>query len=313
MTGGAGFIGSYIVETFLSMNYEVVVVDNLESGSLTNLHNSVDNPNLKIYQIDCSQCEEILYDISDCDYVFHLAANPDIRKSQKDPDIDFQNNIVNMYNFLKCLSSFKSLKKIIFSSSSVVYGEPTKIPTPENYGPLIPLSSYGATKLAGEAMLSFFANKYEFQALIFRFANVIGGKSNHGIIFDLINKLKDNPDKLVILGNGKQQKSYLHISDCISGILAGMNSTNKVDIFNLGTDQQTIVTDIAKIIISQMGLSNVNLVFDDPLNDGRGWSGDVTHMGLDCSKIKSLGWIPKFSSTESIEHTCREILSPNMK
>jgi len=225
VTGGAGFIGSALVDEYLQKDHQVVVIDNLISGNPDFFKKHQDNENFTFKKHDCQSCDEVSDLIIDSDYVFHFAANPDVRKSQANPDLDFENNIRATYNLLRCLSKSKSLKKFIFSSSSVVYGEPSIIPTPETYGPLVPISSYGATKLSCEAMISAFSHQCGFKTIILRFANVIGPKSNHGIIFDFINKLKTNPKTLEILGNGKQSKSYLYITDCISGIKTAVGNS----------------------------------------------------------------------------------------
>lgn len=307
VTGGAGFIGSEITKEFLKQGNEVVVIDNL--GTMNNLIFVEHNKNLTIHRIDCTTCEQIADDILECEHIFHLAANPDVRKSQSDPEIDFHNNILATYKILKCVENSKVLKKFVFTSSSTVYGEPTIIPTPESYGPLLPISSYGATKLACEALISSFSTNGEFKSVIFRFANVVGPTSGHGVIFDFINKLQKNSEQLEILGDGKQNKSYIYILDCISAMMkATTKSTNATEIFNIGTDQQTTVDEIANTIINEMNLKSVKLVHSDSLKNGRGWSGDVRSMLLDCNKIKKLGWRPRYSSNEAVQKTVSELI-----
>ena len=311
VTGGAGFIGSELAKFFSKQGHDILILDNLVSGNKENIQEIINKKNVTFFNLDCTSCEKISEQILDCDLVFHFSANPDIRKSQNDPDIDFNNNIVATYELLKCFSKSKKLKKFVFASSSVIYGEPSIIPTKENYGPLMPISFYGASKLACEALISSFSENNDFNFVIFRFANIIGPQSNHGVIFDFIKKLKTNPNELEILGDGKQSKSYLHISDCIDGIVKGMDFDDGNMIFNLGTNEQTSTNKIAKIIVDEMKLMQTKFTYKTNRQNGRGWSGDITNMMLDCTKIRSFGWVPKYSSDDAIKQTAREFLNKN--
>lgn len=309
VTGGAGFVGRNLISSLIKEGNSIIVIDNSSSNHNDKLKNFLDSKNLTFYELDCINCNEIKNEISQCKIVYHFAANPDIRKSQSDPDLDFKNNIQSTYNLLKCISESSNLKKFIFSSSSVIYGEPTIIPTPEDYGPLKPISVYGATKLSNEGMISAFSYKFNFQSIIFRFANIIGPDSTHGIIFDFINKLRNDQTKLEILGDGNQSKSYLHISDCINGISVALKlAKGTTDIFNLGSNDQITVNEIAKIIIEEMNLKNVKIFYNDLMNNGRGWSGDIKTMLLDCNKISLLGWKPQYTSSGAIRGTVKQFL-----
>jgi len=303
-------MGSSIVKNYLTEGHEVIVVDNLISGSLKNIDEFRNNDRLTIHQIDCTESQKISDVILECNLVLHFAANPDIRKSQAEHDIDFHNNILATYNLLKCLSKSNKLEKFIFASSSVVYGEPSIMPTPENYGPLIPISNYGASKLACEALISSFSNNYNFKSILLRFANVVGPKSNHGVIYDFLQKLKKNPNELEILGDGSQKKSYIHVADFISGMQKAIEyDGNTIEVFNVGTEQQTGVTNIAKILVEEMNLEDVKFHFNNSLNNGRGWIGDVKVMLLDNTKLKSTGWNPKYSSDDAVRLTIHDILT----
>ena len=308
ITGGAGFIGSALAKFYFKQGHDIVILDNLISGNLENIKEIINKKNITFFNLDCVNCEKISEYILDCDMVFHFSANPDIRKSQIDSDIDFNNNIIATYELLKCISKSKKLKTFVFASSSVVYGEPAIIPTTEIYGPLTPISFYGASKLACEALISSFAVNNDFNFVIFRFANVVGPESNHGIIYDFIQKLRTDPKKLEILGNGTQKKSYIHIADCIHGIAKAVDLTENNQIFNMGTREKTQVKDIANMVISAMNLNGVQLIFNDKLENGRGWPGDVKIMQLDCSKLESLGWVSKYTSNEAVQQTIKEML-----
>ena len=199
---------------------------------------------------------------------------------------------------------------LIFTSTSTVYGEPTKIPTPEDYAPLKPISTYGASKLACEALISAYAYTYGFKAIIYRLANIVGPRSKHGVIYDFIQKLNKNPKELEIRGDGTQNKSYLYISDCIEAMLLGLEkTTEQVEIYNVGSENQVDVKTIAQIIIEEMGLKNVKLTFTGGVDGGRGWKGDVKNMLLDIDKIKALGWKPKLNSKQAIKKATQHAIT----
>ena len=197
---------------------------------------------------------------------------------------------------------------LIFTSTSTIYSEPAKIPTPENYAPLKPISTYGATKLASEALITAHAHTYNFKAIIIRLANIVGPRSQHGVVHDFIQKLNKNPNKLEILGDGTQNKSYLYITDCINAILLTLQkSKEQVNIYNIGSEDQTTVTEIAKIITQEMGIKNVKFKFTGGVDGGRGWKGDVKNMLLDISKLKTHEWKPKYNSQQAITKTVKHL------
>jgi len=199
---------------------------------------------------------------------------------------------------------------LIFTSTSTVYGEPTKIPTPEDYAPLKPISTYGASKLACEALISAYAYTYDFKAIIIRLANIIGPRSKHGVIHDFIQKLNKNPTQLEILGDGTQNKSYLYITDCIKAMLLTLEkSTEQVDVFNVGSEDQVTVTEIAQTITHEMGLTSVEFKLTGGVDGGRGWKGDVKNMLLDIDKIKALGWKPKHNSKQAVREAARQLVT----
>lgn len=308
VTGGAGFIGSYIVERLVSNGIHVKVYDNLSSGTLSNLVNCLDEQNFAFIKGDLNDQNALQNILHDVKTVFHIAAYPEVRTGFTHPEICFTENIRNTFNLLEQIRNSK-VENIFFSSSSTVYGEPTTIPTPENYGPLLPISQYGSSKLACEALISSYCNTYGIRSQIFRFANVIGKRSNHGVIWDFITKLSQCKKELEVLGDGTQSKSYLHINDCIDAIFFCSSNMNKqVEIFNLGNDDEIDVKSIANVVCKTMHLDDVDINVSGGVDGGRGWIGDIKKMNLDISKIKALGWTPKLSSVKAVKLAAEEII-----
>ncbi|MEM2466528.1 MAG: NAD-dependent epimerase/dehydratase family protein, partial [Candidatus Bathyarchaeia archaeon] len=286
ITGGAGFIGSHLVDRLCEMGKDVVVFDNLSSGNIENIKKWLNAPNFKFIRGDLLYLEEVIKPIIGCETVFHLAANPEVRVSSENPKIHYEQNILATFNLLEVVRKVGHVKTLVFTSSSTVYGDAEIIPTPEDYAPLKPISTYGASKLAAEALISAYANIYGFKAIIYRLANIVGLRSQHGVIHDFIKKLNENPKRLEILGNGTQKKSYLHVKDCIDAILIGLEASNgKVSVFNIGSEDQIIVKEIADIVCAKMGLKNVRYVFTGGVNGGRGWRGDVKVMLLSVERL----------------------------
>jgi len=310
VTGGLGFIGSHLISSLMTQKTKICVFDNLSAGTLENLKKWVRNPNLTIVKGDLLNPRDLAkLGSSNFDFVYHLAANPEVRVGSTNPKIHFEQNILATHNLLEHIRKTKGTPTLVFTSTSTVYGEATRIPTPEDYGPLMPISTYGASKLASEALISAYAHNYNFKALIFRLANIVGSRSQHGVIYDFAQKLKKNPKELEILGDGTQTKSYLHISDCIEAILLGLTRSSKqVEIFNIGSENQINVKDIAQIVIEEIKLKKVKLKLTGGVDGGRGWKGDVKNMLLDISKLKCLGWKPKLSSEEAIRKASKELL-----
>lgn len=314
VTGGAGFIGSHLVDFIVNKGLadEIVVIDNLSSGSLNNIAHHIDKPYLKFIQSDLK-----IYDskwvehFKESEVVFHLAANPDVRTSVENPRIHFEENIVATFNVLEACR-VHDVELVVFASSSTVYGEAKRIPTPENYYPLEPISVYGASKLSAEILITTYSRLYGIKSLILRYANIIGPRCNHGVIVDFIRKLKANPQTLEILGDGTQRKSYLHVYDAIDATLLLVNYIlergSQYEIFNVGNVDWITVLEIANIVVEEMGLKNVRYVFRPATPNGRGWRGDVKFMLLDVSKLQSLGWKPSMSSREAVRRTVRALL-----
>ena len=304
VTGGAGFIGSNLIETLIEEN-EITVIDDLSNSAGDKFIKDFEKrDNFKLITNDINK-EGAFNSISKADLVIHFAANPEVSKGYENPDISF-NDINGTKNVLKFLKE-KGIKNMLFASSSVVYGEPERMPVKENQGPYKPISAYGAYKLASEGMITAYSHYYGIKAGIFRFANVVGKNQTHGVILDFINKLKINPKELPILGDGTQSKSYIHVSDCVSAIMYINEKIDKTEIINLGNRGTTPVLKIADTVKEKMELKEVNYKISDS-KDGRGWKGDVKKIELDTSKAESLGWKNKYNSDEAVEKAVIEII-----
>lgn len=305
LTGGAGFIGSYLAES-LCFHNNVLIVDNLSTGKRDNIFELEKKGSLKFVKADCINFNEIFPLCRNIDTLFHFAANPEVKiTSDEDTELSFSQNVLATKVMLEAARK-SGVKKFVFASTSTIYGEPHVIPTPEEYGPLKPISIYGATKLASEALVMAYCSSFKMSGIILRFANIIGHRSSHGVIFDFYNKLQKNHEKIEILGDGTQKKSYLYIDDCINAIHIAIK-VNGIDCFNIGSEDQVDVISIAKIIGKEMKV-NPKLEVTGGVDGGRGWIGDVKKMLLGTSKIKKLGFKAKFTSGEAVKQTISEIL-----
>ncbi len=305
ITGGAGFIGSHLCDALLSEQHKVTVVDNLILGRIENISHLSDNENFKFIKEDLLNMEQLrsIFKENAFEMVYHLAANSDIQKGGADPDVDYQLTFKTTYNVLQCMKEF-DVKKLFFASTSAIYGETTEN-LYENFGPLQPVSNYGAGKLASEAFISAFSATYNIQTWITRFPNVVGERFTHGVIFDFINRLKTNPIELTVLGNGEQNKPYLYVKDLVEGILFVCNNTHeRFNVYNLGSYSRTKVKEIAQMVIEEMGL-NAEIKFT---GGDRGWIGDVPEFKYDLSKINDLGWEAKINSNDSVRIAIQKAL-----
>lgn len=305
VTGGAGFIGSHLVDRLLNDGHDVTVFDNLSSGKKAFIAHHFDNEKFLFLKADLLNKKRVEKELKGHDVVFHIAANPDVRSGVDDPSMA-EKDMQATYNLLDAMRK-TNVNQIVFSSSSVIYGETPAQPLPENYGPLLPISVYGAAKLASEGLISSFAHTFDIQAWMFRFANVVGIRGTHGVIVDFIHKLQNNPHQLEILGDGKQKKPYLYVTECVDGIMHGyQHATDEVNVFNLGVDTVTEVTRIGELVVEEMGLENVEFKYT---GGKRGWKGDVPHFQFDITKIKKLGWEPKLSSDDAVRKAIQNLLN----
>jgi UDP-glucose 4-epimerase len=310
ITGAAGFIGSHLTNKLLSLRHKVVGFDNLSGGSKTNLKNAMKDPRFRFVEGDLLNRNETQHALGDCSLIFHLAADPEVRAGEEDPEKHFRQNLLATYSLLEAIRRRGTDTRLVFASTSTVYGEASVIPTPEDYGPLLPISTYGATKLGCEAIASSFTQIVPLSVAIFRFANVVGSRSKHGVICDFIAKLKRNPKQLEILGDGTQSKSYLHVDDCVEAFLMPLKDSfwkNTVEVLNIGSEDQINVLRLARVLTETMGLKDVTFTTTQP-RGGRAWPGDVKVMQLDVSKIKKLGWQCKRNSEDAVRLAAEEVV-----
>ncbi|WP_300608446.1 NAD-dependent epimerase/dehydratase family protein [Methanohalophilus sp.] len=306
VTGGAGFIGSHIVDRLMETVNEVIVFDNFSSGNMEFIEHHVGKSKFKLIKGDLLNTEDINKACESVDLVYHVAANPDVKLGAVDTRVHFDQNITATYNLLEAMRK-NNVSNIAFTSTSTVYGEAEIIPTPEDYGPLVPISLYGASKLACEALIMSYSHTFDMKSWIFRFANIVGDRSTHGIIVDFIKKLRDDPEQLEILGDGKQSKSYLHVEECVKAIMFAVDKSNEaVNIFNVGSEDIINATEIGKVVVEEMGLKNVQFTYT---GGNRGWKGDVPRMLLGIDKLKKLGWNPVYSSKRSVRETAHCLIN----
>jgi UDP-glucose 4-epimerase len=304
VTGGAGFIGSHLVDALVRRGERVLVIDSLTAGSRDNLAEHLDEGRVTLVQADLLE-DGWQSSLAGATRVFHLAADPDVRQSAISPDSQIRNNILGTYRVLEAMRT-GGVREIAFTSTSTVYGEATVIPTPEDYTPLEPVSVYGASKLACEALISSYSHSFGMKAWVYRFANIIGARSGHGVITDFIRKLREDPKVLEILGDGRQSKSYLEVGECVRAMLYAVDhAPDQFNVFNIGSGDWVDVRRIADIVVEEMGIAGVKYRFT---GGDRGWVGDVPRMQLSVDRIRALGWTPEIGSAESVRSAVRAML-----
>lgn len=306
ITGGAGFLGSHLVDRLLQKKHSVIVVDNLSVGKKEFLKPHFKNKNFTFIRADVSDYKNNLKIFSKSIHtIFHLAANSNIQKGVESPEVDFDQTIQTTFSVLQAMR-VRSIKRIFFTSGSGVYGDVGSKRVKESYGPLLPASMYGATKLSAEAMIGAFVNLYDMQGWIVRPANIVGSRLTHGVLYDFIKNLKKHPDKLLILGNGRQSKSYLHVNHVVDAIFTIWKKANeRVSIFNLSSSDSITVNEIAQIIIEKMNLRDVKISYS---GGHGGWRGDVPIVKLDSRKLRDLGWRARLNSRQTISKAVSENL-----
>jgi UDP-glucose 4-epimerase len=306
ITGGAGFIGSSLVERLLrSPDASLTVYDNYTSSPADLLAAFRENRRLRVIEADLLDAATLTDSIAGHDIVYHFASNPDISRGIEEPGLDYKQSIEATFNLLQAMRT-TGVNRLLFTSGSGIYGDTQGSPTAENYGPLLPISMYGAGKLGAEALISAFANMFGFSSYIFRMANVVGGRQTHGVILDFINKLKNDPRKLTILGDGKQSKSYIHVEDILDSFGFVMTKVAEpVNVFNVAAEDFVTVDEIAKTVVDEMGLDMPEIAYS---GGHRGWPGDVPVVRIDASKLAQLGYRPKLNSLQAVRKATREIL-----
>jgi UDP-glucose 4-epimerase len=304
ITGGAGFIGSNLARRLVAeRGCKVTVFDNLRTGNLANLADIAGSPLYQFVQGDIMELDALKAAMAGVDTVFHLAANADVRGGQENRRVDLEQNTTGTWNVLEACRG-AGVKRFFFASSATVYGEPELFPTPETV-PLIQTSLYGASKLAGEAMAQAYSEYDDLQVIIFRFVSWTGPSYSHGVVRDFSGKLRQTPDRLHILGDGSQRKSFLDVRDGINGLLhAADHGTGRVQIYNVGHDEWLGVNDVARIVVDALGLPDVKF---DYAGGERGWKGDSPFVLLDTTRLKATGWRPAISIEQSIRDTVKSL------
>jgi UDP-glucose 4-epimerase len=301
ITGGAGFIGSHLVSRLLKSESteRVVVYDNFTSGQRSYLEGATSDQRVSVIEGDLKDAGRVCEAMVGCDTIFHLAANPDIAKAITQPDIDFWEGTYLTQNVLEGMRQTEA-SRIFYTSGSGVYGEAPAVDFAEDHGPCIPISTYGASKLASESLIAAYCHMFGLVARVFRFANVVGPRQTHGVGYDFVRRLKNDPTALRILGDGTQKKSYIHVDDVLEAILLVADKANKpYEVFNVATDDYVTVRQIADQAVALAGLRPDEVRYDFTGGD-RGWKGDVPIVRFDCSKIKALGWRNRRSSAEAL-------------
>jgi UDP-glucose 4-epimerase len=299
VTGAAGFIGSNLVDRLLAEGNQLVGIDNMSTGQERFLEKALPHANFSFHRADLLDRCRLGEAMDGAELVIHLAANADVRFGTDHPRKDLDQNTIATWNVLEEMRQ-RGIKRIAFSSTGAMYGEPSIFPTPETCPFPVQTSLYGASKLAAESLIQAYCEGFGMQGYIFRFVGILGERYTHGHVFDFYKQLVEHPDKLYVLGNGHQRKSYLYIQDCVEAILTALGkATAKVNIYNLGTDEHCEVTDSIGWICGNLGL-NPKLTF---AGGERGWVGDSPFIHLDCSRIRSLGWRPRLNIQEAIIKT----------
>jgi UDP-glucose 4-epimerase len=303
VTGGAGAIGAVLVRSIAEAGRTVRVIDNLSSGRREHL-NGFPAHQVSLRVADLLAPEAWRHDVKGASEIWHFAANPDIRKGTTEPHTDLEQGTVATFNVLEAARR-GDVPRVLFSSSSVVYGLPAVFPTPEDYGPLLPQSLYGASKLAGEGLLAAYAGCYGIQAFIFRFANIVGPGMTHGVLYDFHRKLLKEPARLEVLGDGRQAKSYLRTEDCVEAMrFVADRADAPVNVYNLGTHDRISVRTLAeKMVAAHGGTARIEFTGGE-----RGWPGDIPQQLLAIDRIRALGWSPPRSSAEAVDRTIAELV-----
>lgn len=306
VAGGAGFIGSHLCDALLSKNNTVIVADKLIMGS-KNIEHLSQNTNFKFYEMELADQDNVdkLFKDNKIDIVYHMAANSDIQKSANDTSIDFNDTLLTTRVLLESMRK-NNVKNIFFASTSAVYGEMPDIVLNEETGGLKPVSYYGGAKLASEALISSYVSMCDMNAVIFRFPNVIGPGLTHGVIYDFVKKLRNNPKELLILGNGTQCKPYIYVTDLVNAIVKLTEQFEPgLDVFNISVmSEGTSVTHIAEIVVDVLGLSDVEFKYT---GGDRGWKGDVPRFKYDISKVLATGWKPEYTSDEAVRKAAQSL------
>jgi UDP-glucose 4-epimerase len=310
LVGGAGFIGSHFIDRLLAEPRveRVTVFDNFTSGQAWHYEEHLGDRRLSIVAADIHDSAALTEALTGHDVVIHLASNPDIARAVTEPDIDFRQGTALTNNVVEAMRQ-TGVKRILYASGSGVYGDLGETEAAEDHGPLVPVSTYGASKLAGEALISAYAHMFDLRGCAFRFGNVVGRRQTHGVGFDFIRRLRQGPSRLNILGDGRQSKSYIHVSDVVSAVLlAHERCDGPFEAFNVATGDYITVTEIADLARDCLGLKRGQVKYEYSGGD-RGWKGDVPVVRLSIGKIRALGWRPTRSSAEALREAMLAMLA----
>jgi UDP-glucose 4-epimerase len=309
VTGAAGFIATNLIPRLLNRRDEVVGIDNFFLGKRSYVAPLLEHRNFRFVEEDLLDLDALvqLFEEFRPERVWHFAANSDISYGTTYTDFDLKGGTLVTYNVLEAMRR-TGVGEIVFSSSGAVYGEPEVMPTPEDYGPILPISLYAASKVACESLITAFSHNYDIRAWIFRFGNIVGPNPTHGVIHDFVLRLRDDPSYLKILGDGNQSKPYVYVDDCLDGMEFGVaHAGDLVNYFNLAVEDQTSVTEIAEWTIAAMGIAR-DVIRIEYTGGSRGWRGDVAQVKLDTKKMTALGWRPKLSSAEAVKKTIAAVV-----
>lgn len=306
VTGGAGFIGSHLSETLLARNCTVTVYDNLSTGKKDWLRKCLGNPRFTFVEGDLLEPAKIERSMTGHDTVWHFGANTNMVVGGKDPRVDFDNGLVATFNVLNVMKK-TAIKELVFPSSGAVYGDIMRPPASEDYGPLLPVSTYGAAKLSAEGWISTFSHLCEIRSWIFRFGNVLGERMGHGIIYDLLARLRANSAELEVLGDGTGEKNYFLVEQCVDGMIYAYENSEHLgcDIFNLGAEGTTRVSEIVRMVLDETGNRKTKIRYTGGY---RGWPGDQPRVYMSVDKMKKLGWLAKLSSDQAVRTAIRRYL-----
>lgn len=310
VSGGAGFVGSHLVPRLLARPgvERVVIFDNFSSGQESHVAGPRRDPRVTVVKADLKEKEAVIEAMRGCDGVVHLAANPDIAKAVTQPDIDFWEGTFLAQNVLEAMR-VNGAKRIIYFSGSGVYGENAPVAFPESYGPCVPISTYGASKLGCEALVSAYCHMFDLSGRAFRFANVVGPRQTHGVGYDFVRRLKADPSRLRILGDGTQSKSYIHVEDILDAVfLADHLCPHRYDVYNVATGDYITVNEIADLAAEVCGLAPGSVRREHTGGD-RGWKGDVPVVRFNCDKIRGLGWKPRRGSAQAVRDSMAAMLT----
>lgn len=311
VTGGAGFIGLHLTRALLAKGCRVTCLDDFSASSRESVREFRANQAWRL--VEGSVLDERMLGgaLEGAEFVFHLAANPEVRVGEQAPQAHFEQNVVATHRVLEAMRA-RGVKRLAFASTSTVYGVASRMPTPEDHGPLLPISVYGASKLAAEAHIASYCATFGLAGWMFRLANVVGPGSSHGVAFDFVAKLRRDPRRLEVLGDGTQRKSYVAVSDTVEGVLLAVEKgggEGAAEVFNVGSEDTVDVNAIARLVVREMGLDPApEVTHTAPARHGGGWAGDVPRMHLDVGRLRRLGWRPRHGSEAALRLAVRALL-----